>query len=214
MRRTCCCSFPLAKWVALDPGVRTFLTCFSPVDGQAFKLGVNASGYLTRLALKTDALISERDILKGRDRRRKNRSQRDALRSSICRVSRYIRSLRRRVRALVDEMHWKCADWLCDTLTDIIIPPFNTSEMVVKKGRRIRSKTARAMLTMSFYTFRQRLLHTAAGCGVRVYIRGEEYTTQTCSNCGCFNTNVGGSSVFRCAAWRGVVMGSLRVTFS
>jgi len=179
--------------------VRTFLTGYSP-DNLAFKLGAKASGYLRRLALKTDALVSQRNALAGTNRKRKNLKQRDALRASIRCINRDITSLRRRVGDLVAELHWKCAGWLCTNFTDIILPPFNTGEMVLKKGRCIASKTARAMLTLSFYTFRQRLIHKAEGCGVRIHVRGEEYTTKTCGNCGVINENVGGNSVFRCGA--------------
>jgi putative transposase len=188
-----------AKWAALDPGERTFLTGYSP-DGHAFKLGAKASGYLMRLVTKMDMLISGRDTLSCANRTHKNLKQRNALRSSIRRANRNITSLRRRVGDLVAELHWKCSAWLCANFTDIILPPFNTGKMVLKKGRCISSKTARSMLTLSFYLFRQRLVHKAAGCGVRIYIRGEEFTTKTCGNCGVLNESVGSSKVFRCDA--------------
>ena len=41
----------------------------------------------------------------------------------------------------------------------IVLPTFETSQMVVKKKRKLRNKTARAMMTWAFYQFSQTLEH-------------------------------------------------------
>ena len=40
----------------------------------------------------------------------------------------------------------------------VLLPEFRTSQMVVRNARKIRSKTAREMLTWAHYRFRERLL--------------------------------------------------------
>jgi putative transposase len=64
----------------------------------------------------------------------------DALESQIGR-------LRQRIRDLVDDLHHQLAAHLVDNYALILLPTFVTSEMVPRKGRVIRSKTARSMLT-------------------------------------------------------------------
>ena len=107
--------------------------------------------------------------------------------------------LRYRIRDLVTELHWKCASWLCSRYSDIILPRFPTHEMVCRDGGRcINSKVARGLMTFRHFTFRQRLIHCAAMTGSRVYIREEDYTSKTCTNCGYIHDGLGSSEVFRC----------------
>ena len=61
------------------------------------------------------------------------------------------------MRNLVDELHKRCSKWLCECYGCVLIPKFESSQMVRGGKRKIRSKTAGAMLTWSHYRFRQRL---------------------------------------------------------
>lgn len=82
---------------------------------------------------------------------------------------------------------------------NIIIPEFQTREMVCKRRMRtIGSKTARALLTWSHYAFRCRLIQKAAENDSKVFVVDERYTTKTCGSCMRINHNIGGSKVFRC----------------
>jgi putative transposase len=71
--------------------------------------------------------------------------------------------------------------------------------MVSKRQRKINSKTARNMLTWSHYRFKMRLMNKAREYpNCRVIICGEEYTSQTCSECGYLHRKIGGSKKFKC----------------
>jgi putative transposase len=70
---------------------------------------------------------------------------------------------------------------------------------MVKKGkRRLATKTARAMVTLSHYRFKQMLKHQAAKHGGFVVDVTEEYTSKTCSKCGHIHTKLNGSKIFKC----------------
>jgi predicted RNA-binding Zn-ribbon protein involved in translation (DUF1610 family) len=70
---------------------------------------------------------------------------------------------------------------------------------MVKKGKRRRAtKTARAMVTLSHYRFKQMLKHQAAKHGGFVVDVTEEYTSKTCSKCGHIHTKLNGSKIFKC----------------
>ena len=69
---------------------------------------------------------------------------------------------------------------------------------MVKKGRKIASKTARQMLCWRHYGFRQRLIASAERAGVTVAVRTEEYTSKTCTHCQHVKHDLGGAKVYRC----------------
>jgi len=117
------------------------------------------------------------------------------------RLQRAGRRILAKVHDLVRDLHRRLARWLCEGYRAIVLPPFETQRMAMRIHRRIRGKTARAMLTWSHYTFRRHLLFKAAEhpwC--RVHVHTEEYTTATCGCCGHLNRRVGGSKLFRCPA--------------
>ena len=72
--------------------------------------------------------------------------------------------------------------------------------MTRRAGRRIRSKTARMMLTLRHHEFRQRLLWKAWQRGVLVMEVGEAYTSKTCSWDGSVKEDLGGRTVIRDAS--------------
>ena len=105
--------------------------------------------------------------------------------------------MRRRITALVDELHWQAARWLSSNYKIILLPSLRTHDLTRRAGRRIRSKTARMMLTLRHYEFRQRLLWKAWQRGALVIEVDEAYTSKTCSWDGAVRDNLGGRTVIR-----------------
>ena len=167
--------------VALDPGVRTFLTYFSETD--CGKLGHHAFGRIQRLCHWLDDLIS-------RTAKEPNRRKRRQMRSAQARM-------RQRITNLVDELHWQLARWLTSNYRIILLPTFETHDMTQRAGRRIRSKTARMMLTFRHYEFKRRLRWKAWQRGALVLDVNEAYTSKTRSWDGTVNTKLGGAKVIR-----------------
>ena len=149
--------------VALDPGVRTFMTWYSPA--MSGKFGEHDFGRIVRLCSQLDALMSRIS--------QANSLARYRMRKAAAR-------LRRRIQHLVSELHKKVAVWLCKRFETIYLPTFETREMVTK----LRSKTARAMLTWAHYRFKLTLRDMAGVYGSRVIDVNEAYTSKTCSMCG------------------------------
>jgi putative transposase len=168
--------------IALDPGVRTFMTGF---DGSRFlEFGSGDIGRITRLCQHLDDLMS-------RIAKEPNRSRRRRMRQAAQRM-------RTKIRNLVDEAHKQIAHYLTCNYSVIFLPTFETSNMVAKAKRKIRSKTARAMLTWAHYRFKLTLKHQAEITGTTVVDVTEEYTSKTCTHCGHVHSKLGGSKVFRC----------------
>ncbi|MGY2727476.1 putative transposase [Thermostichus sp. OS-CIW-21] len=172
----------LAKGVvALDPGVRSFLTGF---DGAGFvDIAKGDFGRIVRLCYHLDDLQSR---LSKAPRPKRRRMRQAAFR------------LRERIRNLVDECHRKVAAFLTDNYRLIFLPTFESAKMVAKAGRKFGSKTARAMLTWAHYRFKQFLKFQAKKKNVVVVEVSEAYTSKTCTKCGHIHTKLGGAKVFRC----------------
>ena len=167
--------------VALDPGVRTFITFFSETDFG--KIGQHAFGRIQRLCHWLDDLISRTTTEPDHRRRR-----------SMCKAQ---ARLRQRIINLVDELHWQSARWLTSNYQVILLPAFETHEMTLRAGRKIRSKTARMMLGFRHYEFKRRLHWKAWQRGALVLDVNEAYTSRTCSWDGSIRANLGGGAVIR-----------------
>jgi len=167
---------------AIDPGVRTFLTWYSPTQGHGC-FGENDIQRIIRLLLALDDLISHTYQAPAR--------RRGKFRCAQARIH-------QRVRNLIDEVHKKAVLWLLRTFDVVIIPRFNSHSMAGKKKRRLNRRTVRKMLTWSHGCFLERLLSKAEELGKKVVIVSEAYTSKTCSACGWINRSLGGQKVFRC----------------
>ncbi|OQX10068.1 MAG: hypothetical protein BWK73_21240 [Thiothrix lacustris] len=166
---------------ALDPGVRTFQTFFS--DHHCGHLGEQDVQRITRLAFHLDDLTSRRD-------KATNKRKKSALTKAMARIGNAVSNL-------IDELHWKTARFLTDNFDVILLPTFESSQMVIKADRKIRSKTVRSMLTLKHYTFSQRLEQKCFERG-KVLIRVcEAYTSKTASWTGEIIHNLGGRKTIK-----------------
>jgi putative transposase len=166
--------------VALDPGVRTFMTFFS--ESSYGWLGNNSNLQIQKLCFKLDKLISKMSKAPSRQKRRFQKAA-DRLRAKI--------------KHLVKELHHKTARFLVDNFDVILLPSFESSEMVSKSRRKIRSKSARQMLTLSHYQFKKHLEWKAWESGkVAITDVNEAYTSKTVSWTGEIK-KIGGACVIK-----------------
>lgn len=159
------------KLIALDPGVRTFMTCYS--QEACFEFGARDIGKINRLQYHLRTLTGSR--------KRKAASR-----------------LRKKIKDLVTEVHWKVAKFLCQNYENILIPEFRVSQMVKKEDRKLNKTTVKSMLSWSHYAFRMRLIHQAKKYGTCIWVTNESYTSKTCTRCGEINPTLGSSKTFNC----------------
>lgn len=173
------------KVLAIDPGIRTFITGF---DGnEILEIGKGDIGRIYRLCSHLDKLMSKVGKLTGQQFKR--------LRFKLRKASAKIRI---RIKCLVSELHKKAADYIATTYKTIFLPTFETSKMVIKAKRKINKKSARAMMTLSHYQFKQTLKHQATKYGSSVVDVTEEYTSKTCSRCGHIHHKLSGNKKYIC----------------
>jgi putative transposase len=171
------------RMIALDPGVRTFMTGF---DGNDFlEFGGGDFSKVAKLCVHLDKMKSRHDLSKGGKLKRLRRKLRVAME-------------RTRIKNLRTECHKQVASFLAKNYDTIVLPTFETSQMVAKKRRKLHSKTARAMMTWSFYQFSQALQHLCNRYGSKLVRVTEEYTSKTCTKCGHVHAKLGSSKMFKC----------------
>lgn len=165
--------------VALDPGVRTFQTFYSADSAGSFgKKGMNK---IFKLCLSLDRLISEKQNVKSRVKRRMEKA---------------CQRIRDKIKNLRNEIHWKVSKFLCQNFKIIFIPKFETQKM----SQKLNHKVSRKMLTWSHFLFKQRLIFKASEYNVKVIEVNESYTSKTCTKCGLINSLLGSNKIFKCSA--------------
>jgi len=198
--------------IALDPGVRTFMTGYTP-NGDVYEWGRDDYQRLCRLCKQYDSLqsrwscaqegehshgywhTSKRTGEKTWKERRCNHRHRSHLKRAG-------RRMQDRIFNLVEELHKKTVLNLVREFHTILLPKFETSQMVnTKTHRKIRSETARSMLTWAHYRFRQRLVSKVREYPwCRVIVCSEHYTSKTCGRCGYVDYELGSERVYVCRA--------------
>lgn len=171
------------KVVSLDPGLRKFLSAYSP-DGECSFLGVNCRDRLWALLGKLDHydkwLFSCKEPKDRRYWRKKKLN------------------IYRKMNDLKDELHHKITSYLTGQYSHIVIGKLNVSDLVKREGRFLRTKEVRSILGLSHYQFRMRLAQKSNEMGVNLIQANEAWTSKTCTACGNKNKNLGGSEVFDC----------------
>jgi putative transposase len=160
---------------SLDPGVRTFQTIYS--ENTILKIRINKE-LITKLQEKMDKYKSLRD-------------------KKIIKKKRYKRQERRinfKLNNLIDDLHHKTISYLTNNFDFIILPIFESQEMV----RKIKSRYVnRNLLQLKHYLFQQRLQAKCLEKKCVLHICTEEFTSKTCGRCGELN-NVGFSEIYHC----------------
>ena len=109
-----------------------------------------------------------------------------------------LRKMKQRIHDMIRDFHHKVANHMCKKYDLILLPEFNTSEMVKKKNRKIKKKTVRQMQTWSHYKFKHILLHKASRYHRVIHLVREDYTSKCCSQCGFINSKLTGQKKYKC----------------
>ncbi|MCI0709047.1 MAG: transposase [Chloroflexi bacterium] len=161
--------------VALDPGIRTFMTFFA--EDSFGWLGEGDYQRIMKLLLAMDNLKSQMAKTTAKRRRR---------------LKKAFNKLAHKRDDLIAEMHHKVALFLVQHFDIILLPDFEVSDMVKRQKRKIRSKTVRAMLGFKFARFAEHLECKAFEYGKTVVSVNEAYTSKTNSWTGEVNDHLGG----------------------
>jgi hypothetical protein len=178
--------------IALDPGVNTFLSGYSP-EGKAYQFGSKKSfkNKLQSILDRQDGVKSLINDLKS-DPDYKEYYPTNKQKSHLQHCQQKWKRLENYKSNLVKDFHWKTAHFLGRECETLIIPSFQTKQMIKRlseegKKRSIRKKTARMLQTMSHNKFKLRLKESAKASGLTVWVGTEKYTSRTCGMNGSFD---------------------------
>jgi len=173
--------------IALDPGVRTFMTAYEP--NKTADIGNGAVIRISRLKNAQRSLLTKMKSVNAK--RRKG-------------MKKAYHKLGRKIQNLTDEMHWKTIRYVMK-YDDIILPNFAVQGMTKRSNpeqgriRKISKKTVSDMLLLQHYKFKMRLVNKVkASLDHRLFIVNESYTSKTCSSCGHEHLKLGSSKRFNC----------------
>ena len=169
--------------IALDPGVRTFLTGYDQNEG--FKFGEDYYKVLAEKLHRIERIKSDLVRIKPKS------STKSGMRHKI-------QSLRAKLIDCVKNFHYQIASWLTKHYSCILLPTYRTDKLVRQESNLVKP-VRKAMLLLSFYKFSQRLEWLASlkrNC--KVLRCSEAYTTITCGNCGKQNI-MGAKKVYNCS---------------
>lgn len=168
---------PKHEICSLDPGVRKFQTVYS--ESKVIKIELKKE-LLNKLYNKID----------------KYKSLRSSKKIKNTHITRRINKTNFKISNLIDDMHYKLINELTLTYRDILLPKFESQDMV---RRNKISIVNRRMNTLKHYKFQQRLVNKCELMNYsNVTICTEEYTSQTCGVCGELNKELKDSEVFKC----------------
>jgi putative transposase len=181
------------KTVAIDPGVRTFATCYS--DSEVIVAGDSfAQKKLFLLMKKVDRLISQKVKLQNLKLSDKPQWYDDRM----VYLNREINRLKSKKDDLISDLHNRLAFELVSKYDVILLATFETKKMVSKKGeRRIRRITARQMLDLNHYKFKEKLKWYADKYGKHIVDVNESYTSKTKSWNGEIDEKIGSKKVIK-----------------
>jgi putative transposase len=152
----------------IDPGKRTFLTCYSPISVETFNI---KQELLNKLNKKID-------ILKSLRIKRKSIIKKET-----------------KIKNYISEIHNKTINKLVKSYDCIFMGDFESQKVSSKIKNK---KNNRYYNNISFYTFKQKLEFKCKSNGVKLNFINEAYTSKTCSCCGVIQDKLGSNEYFKC----------------
>ena len=202
------------KVASLDPGERVFQTVYDS-HGQAYNIGKKDDKVFTLLKIAQrmrdgikrtwvggQKIINENRKPKyvGGERifeKTKSKKTRKRLRKCAARIE-------EKIRNMITDIHRKTCKFLCTKYDVIILPKFESQQMIEKKDeegnwkRKIGPETSQNLLRWSHYKFREMLKNKAEVMGRKVIVVTEEWTSKTCGNCFNIKEDLGGNKEYEC----------------
>jgi transposase len=165
------------SFIGIDPGIRKFMTCIT--KNRAIKFG-------TKISIEIRSLLKEIDKIN----RNKYLDLSEDEKKERC------AAINKRIRNIVDELHWKVINYLTENYDRIYIGKLNMQSVVA--SAQIRKMTKRIGLALRHYEFRQRLVYKCQAKRIMCIQVDERFTSKTCSVCGEYKHNLGDAEIYNC----------------
>ena len=164
--------------VSLDPGIRTFQTCYS--QNKCIKIANNLKIKLNKYILKIDKVNEDKNIKNKNKKKITNRCY-------------------NKIDNLINDLHWKTINYLTNNYGIIMIGNMSTKNIVSNKSKtQLDKRTKRVALLMKLFVFKQRLQFKCVQNKLGYKEIDEAYTSKTCTGCSYLNEDLGDNKIFNC----------------
>ena len=181
--------------ISLDPGVRTFQTCYDPT-GIIIESGTLVKSKIESIIKdidKSEVIIN--DPINKTKRRKNNKKKK---------IKKY-----KKISNIVDNIHNQLSSYLTKNYNNILVPQLPVKKLVRKwdnkkneepklVNRVINSITSRIMNYLSFNKFLIKLKSLCSLRNTKLFIVDEIYTSKTCGRCGYIKTDLGSNKTYKC----------------
>ncbi len=175
------------KFLGIDPGIRTPFTCISSTE--VIEIGETLVAKIKELLLKIDKNNEKKGIVDD------NAKKEEDLEKDGEKIEKN-KKLYKRIRNMVDEAHWKIANYMTDNYDEIYLGKINMQSIVMQEY--IGRITKRVGSMLRHYEFRQRLKFKCEEKQVYYKEVNERFTSKTCSHCGGYQEDLGGKEIYDC----------------
>ena len=159
---------------ALDPGIRTFQTLYSP-SGITYQFG-DEKGIIKKNIERIEKV-----------RGLKNKSW----------YKKYVNRLSVKLKNRIADLHWKTSSFLCKNFNTILVGNMSTKG-IVKNTLNLHSSTKRMTYALSHFLFKERLKSKVQEYNCIFREVDESYTSKTCDEDIEINEFLGSSKLFQC----------------
>lgn len=168
--------FTKNKYVSIDPGIRTFLTCYG--KDEAFKIGSNYKRRVNKFITKY------------------NKAEKSELKKT--KLKKLEKKMNKKILNSVIDLHWKSIKILTKNYDTIIIGKWSTKDIICKKRSKLAKKTKVLAQRTNFFKFLSRLEYKCKLKNINFVATEESYTSRVCSSCGLEKKNLGGNKYLNC----------------
>ena len=164
-----------SELIGIDLGLRTFSTCLT--KNEVINIGDIKNSRLESLINKKIKLIKFKNNKK---------------------IRKYKKSVNKRIKGLIDELHWKSIKFLTDNYKNILIGDLSTKGIVCNNNSVLKEYNKQLAYALSFYKYRERLKYKCFINNSNYIKVNERYTSKVCSICGEFKDDLGSSKIYEC----------------
>lgn len=179
------------SFISLDPGLRTFLTGLT-YENEVLDIFKTKDSKLEEYLKKKEKYENNKNLGKGYF------YSKEAGKKIYKRRKNIIKTLERKIKNLVTEIHWKIIQFLTDNYKHILLGDMSTKGIVNSKTSILSKIQKDLAYTLSFYTFREKLQYKCHVKGNLYYNVREKFTSKTCSCCGHYKKDLGGNKLYEC----------------
>lgn len=176
------------KIIALDPGIRTFMTGLS--ENEAIKICTNGTEKIKPILEYLDKINNLKF-----DKAIKN-----------CKYKKITKRCYKRIDNLIKELHWKTINYLTNHYKIILIGDLSIKRVINNETSLLSNMTKRVGSFLSFYKFKQRLQYKCNIKGCKYSEVNERWTSALCSCCGnYYNETLAGSKIYKCPKCKTII---------